>query len=182
MENRRLIFFLFFLYFFIGYQGTILRYIRAYTRIGFMQRKFNRRTVYACLRDVVVPAAGILKREAFFIGPLYERQRFYHSRSLQTLRPPHLLTLIRYLESACENERNKTSVVSLVSRWDTITVYICSACEGYEEEKDDRWNIPKIYLHKNMNIILPIIFQLLLAFSSLFHSVSIYSKKQSASR
>lgn len=46
----------------------------------------------------------------------------------------------------------------------------------------DHWNIPKIYLHKNMNII-PIIFQLLLAFFFLSFSFGVnISKKQSASR
>lgn len=147
-----------------------------------MQRKFNRRTVYAYLHDVV-PAVhhGNIKKRGFFIGPLYERQRFYHLRSLETLQPRLPSPWFGISKAQCENERNKTSVVSLVSRWDTITG-ICSACEGYEKEEeeekqvDDHWNIPKIYLHKNMNII-PIIFQLLLAFSPLFHSVSIYSKK-----
>lgn len=181
MENRRLIFFLFFLYFFIGYQGTILRYIRAYTRIGFMQRKFNRRTVYACLRDVVVPAAGILKREAFLSDRFMNGNGFITRARWKLFDPPTSSPWFGI--SKAHVKMSGTKRVLFRSCRDEIRLrYICSACEGYEEEKDDRWNIPKIYLHKNMNIILPIIFQLLLAFSSLFHSVSIYSKKQSASR
>lgn len=53
-----------------------------------MQRKFNRRTVYACLRDVVVPAAGILKREAFLSDRFMNGNSFITRARWKLFDPP----------------------------------------------------------------------------------------------